>query len=100
MTEMIQHKIIKCNDTEYMLHCMTCMREFKSGEDRHEWRTYLLYKPDDSAKELDANYDKSYRKCGYWVTSCHECFVKNMVQMRDNINEQLEAMPECMRELA
>ena len=91
---MIQHKIIKCNDTEYMPYCMTCTREFIAGQDRHEWRTYLLYKPDSQFN------DESYRKCGYWVTSCHECFVKNMVQMRDNINEQLEAMPECMRELA
>jgi len=97
MTEMIQHKIIKCNDTEYMLHCMTCMREFKAGQDRHEWRTYLLYTDVDANNQLG---EISYRKCGYWVTSCHECFVMNMVQMRDNINEQLEAMPESMRELA
>ena len=88
MTEMIQHKIIKCNDTEYMQECMTCMQEFKAGEDRHEWRMFLLYK------------DDQYRKCGYWVTSCHECFVKNMVQMRENVNEQLESMPQSMRELA
>jgi len=72
------------------------MREFKSGEDRHEWRTYLLYKP----QKWDAETEESYRKCGYWVTSCHECFVRNMVSLRDNINEQLESMPESMRELA
>jgi hypothetical protein len=98
MTEMIQHKIIKCNDTEYMPYCMTCRREFKAGQDRHEWRTYLLYTDVDALRNQLVEY--SYRKCGYWVTSCHECFVKNMVQMRDNINEQLESMPECMRELA
>ena len=71
-----------------MHNCMTCLQEFKAGEDRHEWRMYLLY-----------NVDR-YRKCGYWVTSCHECFVKNMVALRENINEQLEAMPQYMRELA
>jgi len=96
MTDLIQHKIIRCNDMVYMSSCMTCMREFKSGEDRHEWRTYLLYKP----QKWDAETEESYRKCGYWVTSCHECFVRNMVSLRDNINEQLESMPESMRELA
>ena len=88
MTEMIQHKIIRCNELTWMPECMTCRYRFKAGDDRHEWRMYLLYK------------DDQYRKCGYWVTSCHECFVKNMVALKENINEQLEAMPECMRELA
>ena len=88
MTEMIQHKIIRCNELTWMPECMTCRYRFKAGDDRHEWRMYLLYK------------DDQYRKCGYWVTSCHECFVKNMVKLKENINEQLEAMPECMRELA
>jgi hypothetical protein len=64
------------------------MQEFKAGEDRHEWRMYLLYK------------DDQYRKCGYWVTSCHECFVKNMEKLRYDANEQLEAMPQSMRNLA
>ena len=77
MTELIQHKIIRCTDISWMPRCMTCTREFNN-----------------QLGEI------SYRKCGYWVTSCHECFVKNMVQMRDNINEQLESMPDSMRELA
>ena len=98
MTELIQHKIIRCTDISWMPRCMTCTREFIAGQDRHEWRTYLLYT--DPAHVAGVNGGFTYRKCGYWVTSCHECFVKNMVQMRDNINEQLEAMPECMRELA
>jgi len=97
MTELIQHKIIRCTDTEYMPYCMTCRREFKAGQDRHEWRMYLLFTDVDASNQLG---EISYRKCGYWVTSCHECFVMNMVKMRDNINEQLEAMPESMRELA
>ena len=88
MTELVQHKIIKCNDTSWMPSCMTCDREFKAGEDRHEWRMYLLYK------------DDQYRKCGYWVTSCHECFVKNMVALRENVNEEIDSMPQSMRELA
>ena len=91
MTELIQHKIIRCNDIKdhWNEHwCMTCEKEFKAGEDRHEWRMYLLYK------------DDQYRKCGYWVTSCHECFVKNMVALRENVNEQIDSMPQSMRELA
>ena len=88
MTELIQHKIIRCTDIAYMQECMTCMQEFKAGEDRHEWRMYLLYK------------DDQYRKCGYWVTSCHECFVKNMVTLADNIMKEIDSMPQCMRELA
>ena len=88
MIDLIQHKIIRCNDTEWMPFCMTCEQEFEAGEDRHEWRMYLLYK------------DNLYRKNGYWVTSCHECFVKNIVALKENINEQLEAMPQSMRELA
>ena len=89
MTDLIQHKIIRCNDANYPHNCMTCMQEFKAGQDRHEWRMYLLYKE-----------QGQYRKNGYWVTSCHECFVKNMVALRDCVNEQLEVMPQCMRELA
>ena len=89
MIDLIQHKIIRCTDIMYMHNCMTCMQEFKAGEDRHEWRIYLLYKD-----------QGQYRKNGYWVTSCHECFVKNMVALKENINEQLEAMPQSMRELA
>ena len=93
MTELIQHKIIRCSDMKYMPECMTCMREFKAGEDRHEWRTYLLYRPETWNED-------GYRKGGYWVTTCHECFVKNMVMMRNSIDEQLRLMPESMRELA
>lgn len=88
MTELVQHKIIKCNDGWYMPSCMTCDKEFEVGEDRHEWRMYLLYK------------DDQYRKCGYWVTSCHECFVKNMVALADNIMTEIHSMPQRMRDLA
>jgi len=97
MTELIQHKIIRCTDIKYQHRCMTCTREFIAGQDRHEWRTYILY-TDVNASITNGGF--TYRKCGYWVTSCHECFVKNMVIMRDNINEQLDSMPESMRELA
>ena len=96
MADLIQHKIIRCKDSPYMPKCMTCRVEFTAGEDRHEWRMFILYKP----QKWDAETEESYRKCGYWVTSCHECFVRNMVSLRDNINEQLESMPDSMRELA
>ena len=79
MTELVQHKVIKCNDIGIHF-CMTCDKEFKAGEDRHEWRMYLLYK------------DDQYRKCGYWVTSCHECFAKNMVALADNIMTEIDSM--------
>ena len=91
--EMIQHKIIRCTDISWMPHCMTCMREFIAGQDRHEWRTYLLRSPKPNIPDVDASNqlgEYSYRKCGYWVTSCRECFVMNMVKMRDNINAELE----------
>jgi len=71
---------------------MTCRVEFTAGEDRHEWRMFILYKPQEDGDLCSKN--------GYWTTSCHECFVKNMVALRDNINEQLEAIPDSMRELA
>ena len=37
---------------------------------------------------------------GYGEIGGHECFVKNMVALRENVNEQIDSMPQCMRELA
>ena len=96
MTELIQHKIIRCNDSPYMRKCMTCRVEFTAGEDRHEWRMFILYKP----RTWDEDDDYDYSKCGYWVTNCHECFVMNMVSMKDDVIEHLESMPDRIRELA
>jgi len=97
MTELIQHKIIRCNDMSWMPECMTCRYRFKAGDDRHEWRMYILFTACDVNTMIG---EEQYRKCGYWVTSCHECFVKNMVALRENVNEQIDSMPQSMRELA
>lgn len=86
----MEHKIIRTRTVAngWGRQCVTCNHEFEAGEDRHEWRMYLLYKE-----------QGQYRKNGYWVTSCHECFVKNMVTLADNIMKEIDSMPQCMRDL-
>ena len=103
LVNLMSHKIIKTNIIApdrgwYQVSCTTCLYEFKDGQDRHEWRTYILYT--DPAHVAGANGDFTYRKCGYWVTSCHECFVRTMLIWQRSITEQIESMPDSMRELA
>ena len=66
--------------------CVSCNHKFEDGEDRHEWRMSLISQ-------------NKYHAGSYWNTHCNECFVKNITAWRDTLNEALEKMPTCLREL-
>ena len=87
--DLIQHKIIKTGNTVWKRNCMSCKHEFESGEDRHEWRTFITYGKDNNTFQVN----------GWWTTNCHECFVRNMIALRDTFNEQVGAIPNSMMDL-
>ena len=91
LVNLMSHKIIKTHwtDRTWRIRCSTCHRDFKDGEDRHEWRMYLP--AIDFAK---------YRNGSFLTRNCHECFVKTMIIWQRTIVEEIEAMPQSMRELA
>jgi hypothetical protein len=92
----MSHKIIKTNNKRvdrrdipdnWKICCSSCHHIFEDGEDRHEWRMYLPY--------LVGKYINGSFK----ITNCHECFVNTVVLWRDTMNEAIEEMPKCMKEL-
>jgi|TARA_R110000851_G_C12980792_1_gene556317 hypothetical protein len=94
LVNLMSHKIIRTNIIApdrgwYQVSCTTCLYEFKDGQDRHEWRMHL------PALEFH-----KYRNGSFKTTQCHECFVRTMVIWQRSITEQIESMPESMRELA
>ena len=36
----------------------------------------------------------------YWTTNCEKCFVENIVKWRDALTEEIENLPQYVRELA
>ena len=84
----MEHKIIRTRTVAngWGRQCVTCNHEFEAGEDRHEWRMNLS----------DQN---KYHAGSFWNIHCHECFVKNMVTLADNIMKEIDSMPQCMRDL-
>ena len=85
----MEHKIIRTRrhgDQGWCYSCVTCSHEFEDGEDRHEWRMNL------------SNQTK-YHAGSFWNRHCHECFVKNMIAWRDQLNEEINSLPPIMREL-
>tara|TARA_R110000851_G_scaffold311862_1_gene472179 strand:- start:14 stop:271 length:258 start_codon:yes stop_codon:yes gene_type:complete len=82
----MQHKIVRTGKGCYPKQCESCKIEFITGDDRHEWRMFLL--------------SNRYLSGSFWTTHCHECFVKTVISWKDTLVEEIEAMPECMRELA
>jgi hypothetical protein len=85
----MQHKIIRTKTVEngWGRSCVTCNHEFKDGEDRHEWR-------------MNLSSQNKYHAGSFWNVHCHECFVKNCIVWRDQLNEEINSMPPIMRELA
>ena len=88
---LMEHKIIRTRrssiDNGWYYGCVTCGHQFEDGEDRHEWRMSL-------------SSQTKYHAGSFWNRHCHECFVKNCISWRDTLTEEIEAIPECMRELA
>ena len=82
---LMQHKIIRTGEG-WGQHCNCCGKEIDIGEDRHEWRMQLT--------------SRKFHNGMFWTTNCHECFVKTVISWRDTLTEEIEAMPEYMRELA
>ena len=93
LVNLMSHKIIKTHlrtkDDTWRICCSTCKHKFDDGEDRHEWRMFLP--AIDFAK---------YRNGSFMTTHCHECFAKTMLIWQRTITEEIEAMPQHMRELA
>jgi hypothetical protein len=49
---------------------------------------------------MNLSDQNKYHAGSFWNIHCHECFVKNCVSWRDQLNEELNAMPPIMKELA
>ena len=81
----MQHKIVRTGKG-YSRYCEGCSTEFKAGDDRHEWRMHLL--------------SNQYLSGSFWTTHCHECFVKTVISWKDTLVQEIELMPDSMRELA
>ena len=102
LVNLMSHKIIRTRWTpdkvidrcdnpstySWKISCSTCNRDFEDGEDRHEWRMYLP--AIDFAK---------YRNGSFITINCHECFVKTMFIWQRTIAEEIESMPQSMRDL-
>ena len=91
LVNLMSHKIVRTylTDRTWRFCCSTCHHKFEHEEDRHEWRMYLP--AIDFAK---------YRNGSFLTRNCHECFVKTMIIWQRTIAEEIESMPQSMRELA
>ena len=83
---LMEHKIIRTAGHGWGRGCQCCGKELEAGEDRHEWRMMLT--------------SRKWHNGMFWTTNCHECFVKTIISWRDTLTEEIEAMPQHMRELA
>jgi hypothetical protein len=83
----MEHKIIRTGENTWGKGCVTCGHTFEAGDDRHEWR-------------MNLSSQNKYHAGSFWNTHCHECFVKNIIKWRDELIEEINGLPTCMRELA
>lgn len=91
---LMSHKIVKTHvrddeDSAWSICCSTCHGAFDDGEDRHEWRMYLPY----------GDGLVRYKNGSFKNTQCHECFVKTMVIWQRTITEEINSIPQPMRDL-
>jgi len=82
---LMEHRIIRTGNG-WTRSCEGCSKDFLNGDERHEWRMMLS--------------SRKWHNGMFWTANCHECFVKTVISWRDTLTEELEAMPQSMRELA
>ena len=82
----LEHRKIRTRRNTWHHKCDNCMYEFTMGDERHEWRLHTT--------------SVHYGSGMYWTTNCEKCFVENIVKWRDMLTEEIDSMPQSMRELA